>query len=506
MMRPVNFAYNFLVAQIGINDTIHASMNTRRLFLFLFIISLYALTVRYTTDPDMWWHLRTGEAILADGIPRQDIFSFTADHHPWVTHEWLAQVMMWRLFQLGGLTAPMLFFAAVTSVTFLLVYAVSPGRPYLAALVTLLAATASNPLWGVRPQMLTLLFMALFVYIVEQAKNGRLTPRAFWWFPLLTVIWVNLHSGYLLGVVLLAVYTVGEGLQRWQNPQLETLSWSALRWLGAAAVACFLAAALNPNGVEIWIYPFLTLGSAAMQTYIVEWHSPDFHQIHFWPFIWLMALGVLSWRISPRQPTWSEMLLFGGTAVAGLISARHIPLFTVAAAPIVARHLFYASANHTRLHRLLLGDGLPRPTKAQKALNYLILLLALLAVSLWVADKAVKNEAVIAETYPVAAVDFLYENDLAESRIFNSYGWGGYLIWREIPVYIDGRADVYGDQFIFDYLRTYFGHERWRESLDNFAIEYVLIQRGGVLATLLLDAPEWELIYEDDLTRIFRRL
>jgi hypothetical protein len=480
-------------------------MSTRRLFFFLFLIALYALTIRHTTDPDMWWHLRTGEAIAAGGIPRQDIFSFTAVHHPWVTHEWLAQLGLWRLFQVGGLPALMLAFAAVTTATFGLIYAVTPGRPYLAGFVTLLAAVASAPLWGVRPQMLTLLFMALFIFIIEGVKEGRFRPRTFWLLPLLTIIWVNLHSGYLLGVVLAAVYAGGEGAQRWWAATEETLSWTAVRHLALATVASFLVAVFNPNGAELWIYPFQTLGSAAMQAYIVEWHSPNFHQYHFWPFLWLIALGVLSWRLSPRPATVSELLLFGGTAVAGLISTRHIPLFAVAATPIVARHLFYASTAYPRLHAVLTGTATPPATRGQKAFNSLLLLGAFLALWLWVADKAATNEAGIAATYPVAAVDFLYDNDLAQGRLFNSYGWGGYLIWRELPVFIDGRADVYGDDFIFYYTRTYYGHERWREALDDFAVEYILIGRRGVLVTLLLDAPEWELLYEDELARIFHR-
>jgi hypothetical protein len=152
-------------------------MSTRRLFLFLFLIALYALAIRHTTDPDMWWHLRTGEAIAAGGIPRQDIFSFTAVHHPWVTHEWLAQLGLWRLFQAGGLTGLMLTFAAVTTATFGLIYAVTPGRPYLAGFVTLLAAVASAPLWGVRPQMLTLLFMALVISRADCPGCAKLAPK-----------------------------------------------------------------------------------------------------------------------------------------------------------------------------------------------------------------------------------------------------------------------------------------------------------------------------------------
>jgi hypothetical protein len=164
-------------------------------------------------------------------------------------------------------------------------------------------------------------------------------------------------------------------------------------------------------------------------------------------FLGLIALGVLSWRLSPRPATVSELLLFGGTAVAGLISTRHISLFAVAATPIVARHLFYASIAYPRLHAVLTGSATLSPTRGQRAFNSLLLLGAFLALWLWVAGKAATNEAAIAATYPVAAVDFLFDNDLAQGRLFNSYGWGGYLIWRKLPVFIDSRADVYGDDF-----------------------------------------------------------
>ena len=482
-------------------------MSTRRLFQLLFVVALYALTVRHTTDPDMWWHLRTGEQIMAQGISSHDIFSYTVSGQAWVTHEWLAQMLMQQLFVWGGLPLLILLFSGLITAAFLLIYAVCPGQPYLAAFVTLLAAAAANISWGVRPQMFTLFFMALFVFWIERYKQERLPRWAIWLLPLFMLVWANLHSGYIMGVVLLGGYAVGEGLQRWFNPEQRAIPWPAIRNLALVTPLCFLVAALNPSGIALWSYPFYTLGLGALQTFTQEWVSPDFHRPYFWPFLWLMALTAVAFWWSDRQATWSEMLLFGGTAVAGLTSNRHIALFAVTTAPIVARHLYYASVNQPHLHRLLQEPPGSRPAvpRSQQLLNSLLLLVMLLAAGLYVTDKLLTNETAVANTYPVAAVNVIETTILAEQRVFNSFGWGGYLIWRGLPVFIDGRADVYGHEFMLTFLRAYYGRPGWSEVLDQFAIDYVLVERHNALAILLLTNPDWQLFYEDDVARLYVR-
>jgi hypothetical protein len=259
-------------------------MTARRLFVALFAIALFTMAVRETLDPDMWWHLRTGQVILEEGIPRQDIFSFTVSDREWITHEWLSQLFMWLGYRAGGFPGLVIIFALLTALIYWLVYVSSPGRPFLAAFVVLLSALASAIVWGVRPQMFNLLLAAAFVHIVERYKDGGIGSRALWVLPLLSLLWANLHSGYLLGIVLLGTYTVGEALQRWLHKRdVRSLDWPSIRQLALMTVLSFLIAAINPNGVELWIYPFFTLGSSAMQVYIQEWNSPDFHQTYFWP-------------------------------------------------------------------------------------------------------------------------------------------------------------------------------------------------------------------------------
>ena len=480
-------------------------MTVRRLFTAILALSLFTMAVRETLDPDMWWHLRTGQVILDSGVPKQDIFSFTVPDNQWIAHEWLSEALMWVNFQIGGLVGLMLLFAAIIAAAFLLVYFRCQGRPYLAGFIILLAALASAPLWGVRPQMFNLLFSAAFVFLLEGFKDDKIGRKWLLLLPLLTLVWANLHSGYLLGIVLVGVHILGESASNLMGSRRERgLDWSEIRWLLLMALTSILAAALNPNGPALWVYPFFTLGSNAMQRYIQEWQSPNFHLREFWPFAALAIAGVASWLISQKRPSLTDGLLYGGTAVAGLISARHIPIFAVVAPPIICRHLVIGLIG-TRLFPFVSNREPERRNGFFTALNWILLLILGAGALFWIARIAAKNEAKIADRFPIGAVEFLRENGLDGERGFNSYNWGGYLIWEGIPVFVDGRADVYGDEFLHYYRRTFDLSGRWQEPLDDFAVEYVLVERFNPLVTLLRSSQAWRDVYQDDVAAIFIR-
>ena len=484
-------------------------MTVRRLFEALFVVALFAMAVVETLDPDMWWHLRTGEYILANGLPYQDVFSFTVPDYAWITHEWLSQVFMWVVYDFGQFPALIVVFAGLIALTYGLVYLACDGRPYIAAFLTLLAAIASSVVWGTRPQIFNMLFTALFIFIVERTKKGKAPSWLMWTMPFMMIFWANAHSGYLLGVVLLATYVVGEALQRRFSTNLDNiLNWPQIRNLLIVTILSFLIAAINPNGVAIWGYPFETLGSPSMQQYIQEWQSPNFHAVMFWPFALMVAVGVLVLILSPKLPTFSEFLLFAGTTAAGFLSARHIPLFTIIALPVIAHHLTLIVTNSLASSLIEAPDSteVEKPAKAFIVINWVILIVAIIGAVAWTGNKIANNEEAIARIYPVEAINYIEENGLADANVYNSYNWGGYLIWRGLPVFIDGRADVYGDEFIFYFLQTMELQEDWQEPLDDYEIEYVIMETGSALNTLLDVSPEWEEVYRDDVAHILMRV
>ena len=480
-------------------------MTTRRLFTAIFFVALFTIAVKDTLDPDMWWHLRTGEYILQNGIPHHDIFSFTVPHHEWITHEWLSQVVMWSVYATSGWAGLLILFATLITAIFGLLYTIMPGRPFLAAFILLLSAFTSSIVWGVRPQIFNLLFTAVFLLLLEQVKNGRWSRRALWALPPLTILWANFHSGYFLGIVVLLVYLIGDALERWRDGDERALPSPALRFLGMMIVLSFLAAALNPNGIKLWLYPFQTLGSSSMQAYIIEWQSPNFHNKIFWPFVILAALGGMGMIFSKKRPSWSDLLMFGGTAAAGLMSARNIPLFAIVAAPITARYLLN-SLGGTAVYPLLSGTATEQTsTRLMRILNWGLLLTAVLTSFIWIDRRIAENETAIVEQYPSAAVAYLQESGLAEQRGYNQYVWGGYLIWHGIPVFVDGRADVYGDEFLDYYVQTSQLSDTWREPLDDFDVQYVLTVPDSNLAVLLEADTGWQQSYSDDVAQIYVR-
>ncbi len=485
-------------------------LTIKRVFAVVVGLVLFTMGTYETLDPDMWWHLRTGELIWDSGIPREDPFSLTRLGVEWVTHEWLTEAVMWLAVATGGLVALSVLFACLSAAAFWLVFRCSAGQPYLAGAVTLVAAFAASPSFGARPQVMNMLFMAMFVFVVERVREGRYAPRILLWLPLLTVAWVNFHSGYLLGVVVLLTYAAGE-LAEIVVPSPAARAADApggdatrVRWLVGVAVACFVAALANPNGWHLWTYPFGTLGSDLMQQNIVEWTSPDFHLPMYWPFAAMLFVGVASWAVAPRRPPWTDVLLFLGTAAAGLMSRRHIALFAIVATPVVARSL-YDNLRATHVYRLV-HDAPDEPVGGVKrVLNAAILGVAVLGVLSWTGPKLAANEATIATEYPVAAVDFIEREGLADAPVYNTYIWGGYLVWRGIRPFVDGRADVYGD-FLGEYLKTFRLTPQWREPLEAFDVAYVLIERDNSLATLLVASDEWREIYADDVARVLARV
>src|ERR1700689_200621 len=180
------------------------------IFAAILFFGLLAMTARNAVDPDLWWHLRTGQMIVETGqVPHSDPFSFTRAGHAWVSHEWLSDVVFYELWKHGGAAALIVFSAIVTTAGFMLLYLRclrNGAKPHWAAAATVGGALAAAPCWGVRPQMFSFMMASLFIWLLE---TGESRPRRLLWILPLFLLWLNLHAGFALGPVLLLAYGVG---------------------------------------------------------------------------------------------------------------------------------------------------------------------------------------------------------------------------------------------------------------------------------------------------------
>jgi hypothetical protein len=473
-------------------------LSFRNIFPLVFFLMIFALAVRQSAfiDPDLWWHLQAGQDIVtARAIPQVDIYSFTKAGSEWVTHEWLSEVLIYGIFRFAGWAGLLVVFSGLITAAFYLTYRRCTGKPYIAAVAILLAVAASSPLFGVRPQMITLLLASIFIAFLTQYSSGGNKRRLYWMAPLM-LLWVNFHAGYALGLGLIVLYMISLAIDR---------KWTLIPRLGIVAVACTAVVPLNPNGFRMFSYPLETLRSPSMAAFIQEWASPDFHKAMFLPLALFLFVLLGALALSPKRARASEVFLVFVTGLAALRSARHIPIFALIAAPILAEQIWAVMSARGWDIRLFAPEG---STPRSAVVFALLLLLAPAALDVALVKHFVSNQAAYeAMNYPRAAVSFLDAQKLP-GPIYNRYGWGGYLIRRlhgEYPVYIDGRADVYGDSFMYEAFNTHDGGNGWQGSLDRYSIRTVLIEPDVPLASLLRSDEQWQKVYEDHQAVIFTR-
>jgi hypothetical protein len=486
-------------------------MSISRLFTAILFVALFVMTVRELSDPDVWWHLRAGQYILEHStVPHTDPFSFTAQGKEWVAHEWLSEVFLYGIYRLGGFSLLTLVFSALITLALGLVYLNSSGRPYLAGFALLLGALAMAPTWGVRPQMLSLFLTSLFLFLLDRYA----ATESYRWvlaLPILVLLWVNLHSGYAVGLVVIGIYCADAVLGRlvyfWRTrqpgvdlPKLPPprISAHATRVLVLVLLVSLPAVLVNPNGARMVSYPFETLTSPAMQKYIQEWFSPDFHQLEWLPFALLVMATLAAALLGRARVPLAHTLLLVGLGLAGLRSARNIPLFAVVAVPVLGAQL--ASWIPLRAPK---APG-PRLVRlGNLVLLGLVVLAALARIAVVLSDQVASEQA----NFPAAAVQWIKKNHPAPN-LYNSYGWGGYLIWQLYPdyrVYIDGRADVYGDTLIEEFLNVYRASPGWQNELTRRDVRLVLIEPDAPLAQALSASPDWQVAFADLSSVIYRR-
>ena len=489
-------------------------LSSRKLLVFVFFLMIFTVAARPITDPDFWWHLKTGQYVLQTrSIPHTDIFSSFHFGKEWVTHEWLSEVFIFAGYQIFGYAGLIVIFALIISLSFFICYRTFRGRvghPYVIGFALLLGAFSTLPTWGVRPQMFSLLFASVFLAIIDNHVRTGGTEKLWWLVPLM-ICWVNLHAGFAIGLGLIALTIIGVMLDGFVAPEDAVASiWSRTRSLTFVLLASVAAVILNPNGLRIYSYPLETLRSHAMMKYITEWWSPDFHEPMFQPLAILMLSTFAVMALSQKRASLRELLLMAVTCAAALRSARNIPFFALVAIPLLAEHSWLWITGQRWSQFLMRPEKREtgRGALTKVALNVLVLILIPSTLAfVRVSQAAGKQNLTSSENFPVAAADFLTRRQLAQP-IYNEYGWGGYLIWRLYPdyrIYIDGRADVYGDAFVEEFLRVHDGGPNWREPLDRQGIRTVIVKREAPVARLLAEDSGWSNVFQDPQAVIFTK-
>jgi hypothetical protein len=495
----------------AINDREAAVQRLNRLVVILCFLAIFTMAVRVSVDTDTWWHLRAGKWILENGrILSQDPFSLTRHGQAWIYPGWIAQIVLFSIYQAGGYAGLNLFTALMVVLAFAFLWRTMEGPSLVKGFTTLLAATASGVYWSARPQIVSFALTGVFFWVLE--KRRREDPRWLALLPVLMAFWANLHGGFAIGLLLLVIYfgaEVIEGLLEIVRDRASIRgTWEgrgrSLLYLVAVTAFTVLAVGINPHGFQMLAYPFKTVSVGVLQDYIQEWQSPNFHRLEAQPFLWMLLLAFIAFASSSDRCRAVEILLVVGFGYMSFMAGRNIALFALVAAPSLARH------GASTLKPILAGrgTGAQLPEKTARFVNGALVLLACVASLLKIQEplKRSVNEAAFTEQVPVAASSHLLEQGV-EGPLFNSYNWGGYVIWKLYPRYlsfVDGRTDLFNDEILEDYLQVWRAENGWEAILSEWNIQMVMVEPYAPLAQEL-KWRGWSPIYQDGLAVIFQR-
>ena len=489
-------------------------------FNILLVVVIANFTLQPVTEPDFGWHLRAGLDMLGQGltVPRLDPYSHTMPDWAWIEHAWLTDVITAASYRAFGLLGVIVLFGVITAGAWIIASCSAKCGASYRLIGSALSLWVALPFLGARTQMITLLGLAVLVWLLVRFQDGdRRVPLVI---PFLFLLWANLHGGFTAGFFLLWLFVVASVLIRtgcaWW-PTLtdhvgeKILSWSDLSQLMLATVAAIVATLVNPYGWRLYGEIFDSLSNPFMLDFLQEWQAVSLAtRAGRGYLIYLTGLGIamLLWYRRTEPVRWVIWLAF---LMVSLRHLRNIPLFLIVSLPLfvemletgVARISWWIQPNLQQVRRGLLGmtvaGGLFLGWLGPDHIQH-------------VAQAGLQPEKYYEQTsYPIEAIQWVRNHrDQLGHRLFNDYAYGGFLLWW-LPgekVFIDGRMPAWRieDRWIVnDYAAVALRNPPMLTVFEKYAVDWAIVGRDTVLDRTLAHQTMWTRTYDDAKVAIYIR-
>lgn len=449
-----------------------------------------------TADPDLWGHIKFGKDLwISKAIHHLDIYSYTAYGREWINHEWLSEILMYMAYNIAG--SPGLLIGKLL-IGLTIVYILSrisfnrTSHPLIYGPVFVLVVFVISPGFMIRPQVLTFLFTSLFLYIfhlyLERKKNFL------FFLPLIMILWVNCHGGFLIGVGMFPIVVISEIISCRLKKKGARYLGSLIFWFLITEFSAFI----NPYGYHLLIFLYKTLSTSRN---IWEWQPVNLFDLSYLRFKLLTLLFICTLFFRKNERRYWEMGIIMLALLYAFKHQRHTPIFAIVAAPYLTEHL------------TILAQKINLQDRIKSLPSYLILnifLIVLIGYQLFfTSSKYIKNRCnIIVDPlkYPVYATHFLKENEI-KGNILLPFEWGEYAIWKLYPdckVSVDGRfRTVYPQEIIDDHFGISDDESRWKQLLSKYPTDIILAKRNLLSQRLISTQGEWIYIYSDRISIIF---
>ena len=466
------------------------------------------------TDNDYFWHVVVGKWINNNHIiPNHELFSW-ASGKAWVAHEWLNEVIMYKMGDMGCLILMLAIFL-VLYILMAKMLKLEWKKLFDFRLCYFLLMTVFFKVTGPRPYIVSLVFLAYLVYVLfSYLDDKKWTQKLIYTLPILQILWVNFHGGsssliylFIIGIFMCDIFVKIFKFKpnRWNTFKLNK---KQIKTLSIVLVLTIIASCLNPFGPKMLLYPFSNMLDDSMTSYILEWNSPSFHNfLGLYIFI-TIAFPLFNLILQKKDMKMHEIgfqLMFLFMA---LKSQRFIGMYGIYSCWNIGKYFFVTDDIYTYLKKPF--------KKLEKPIYYLTCAILVLGTA-FVGYKQInsfKNTGIIDNDgfYSDEAVEKIVE--LKPQRLYNDYSQGGYLLYKldnlnaldKVKIFSYGLGDVFSNDLLPDTMNLQDLQTDPKELLDKYNFDYLLTTSTHTLHYYLEASSDYELIYSDNMCYIFKAI
>lgn len=477
-------------------------------FLVAMICISFLFTIFYNSaDWDLWARMAVGAIFFQTGtVFKHDIFAYTPTKNLWVDHEWGSGVVFYFLSHYFGDFG--LLFLKFFIIFFIFIFIFNNNQLkkekntcaysiiyYLFSIYAMMPGFVNT----IRSQSFTYFFFAMWFYLLNLVREGK--NRILFIFPLLMLIWANLHGGFLAGIGLLLIYAIAEAVNK---REFVKYLWTLL--------ACFTATLINPYGFKYWAY--LIDAVTMNRPYIPEWDPINFFASvgQYWSFKLFFILAILSYvfifvKKRFKDINWSEFAVLCVTFYMAISHKRHLVFFVIAASSSI---YYYIGSASNWLSSVLSFKGKnfipPIVTRVLNNAKDITVYFFIFAISLIIVSFKPIKVAVLPSQFPVKAVEFIKINKL-KGNLLVLFNWGSYALWNLYPdnkIAVDGRyEEVYSNAFINEVARFHYSGANWDDLLVKYHTDVILLPTNYDCYKQVLMIKNWKEIYKDEWASVF---
>lgn len=456
--------------------------------IFLILGLALFLTLGMSFDPDYFWHIKAGEVMAKYGPLKRDIFSWSVSGKYWMSHEWLFEIIIYELGVLFG-KASLLIYGFICFFSLLMILFLTNKKDYLKNIPFTLCWIFLSLFFTVylqgRPHLISYIFLALTICFLNDLR-GNEDSKKIYFLPVISLMWANIHGGSSnLCYLFCLIFLIG-GLFSFDFSKIEAKRYSKkqVKKYILAFILCLIVQIVNIHGFKLLTYPYLNMLDSTMINNISEWQPTTLNNIGHYFYFFLLVFIAIIFLFSRKKIRFMDLLLFGVCAFLGLKSIRFWSYTYIIMSFVIFYYIGKRRYDNGGCFCILLVGCL------------------LFVVFFTNINKSLSN--VDRNCLDSEVINLVKEEE--PKRLYNFYDYGGELIYNDILVFIDGRADLYSKYNFRDYLNISMLKGDYEKLIDKYNFDYFLIKDGFQIAGYLKYSDKYTMIYSKDGVYLYKKI